>query len=102
MAIGPDTPALLSQVADVLDLADAFCRGERLLALAATEQQREFQTWFVGEVLRKSNGASPLHWLGKQGPEQRARRSEERREGKGGVSTGRSWGSPGHKQKQKQ
>ncbi|NYG59704.1 hypothetical protein BJ980_002627 [Nocardioides daedukensis] len=73
MSIGPDTPALLGQVADVLDLADAFCRGERLLALAATPQQREFQTWFVGEVLRQSNGASPLPWLGKQGLEQRAR-----------------------------
>ncbi|WP_459981543.1 ATP-binding protein [Nocardioides sp. AN3] len=48
----------------LLDLADEFCRQERLLALARTEEQRAFQTWFLGEYVRQAEGRAPLSWPG--------------------------------------
>jgi anti-sigma regulatory factor (Ser/Thr protein kinase) len=52
----------LEQLIELLDLADAFCREERLLSLARTPEQRSFQTWFLGEFVRQSNGHSPAPW----------------------------------------
>lgn len=52
----------LEQLIELLDLADAFCREERLLSLARTPEQRSFQTWFLGEFVRQSNGQSPAPW----------------------------------------
>ena len=52
----------LKQLVELLDLADAFCREERLLSLARTPEQRSFQTWFLGEFVRQSNGHSPAPW----------------------------------------
>ena len=52
----------LEQLVELLDLADAFCREERLLSLARTPEQRSFQTWFLGEFVRQSNGHSPVPW----------------------------------------
>ena len=52
----------LEQLIELLDLADAFCREERLLSLARTPEQRSFQTWFLGEFVRQSNGHSPAAW----------------------------------------
>jgi anti-sigma regulatory factor (Ser/Thr protein kinase) len=49
----------LSRFLDLLDLADEFCRQERLLALARTEEQRDFQRWFLGEYIRQAAGAEP-------------------------------------------
>jgi len=48
---------------ELLDLADAFCREERLLSLARTAEQRRFQTWFLGEFVRQSNGKAPTPWV---------------------------------------
>lgn len=52
----------LQQFLDLLDLADEFCRQERLLALARTREQREFQRWFLGEYVRQAHGADPTPW----------------------------------------
>jgi hypothetical protein len=52
----------LDQFIELLDLADAFCREERLLSLARTPEQRSFQNWFLGEFVRQSNGGEPLPW----------------------------------------
>lgn len=52
----------LERLIELLDLADAFCREERLLSLARTPEQRSFQTWFLGEFVRQSNGQSPAPW----------------------------------------
>jgi anti-sigma regulatory factor (Ser/Thr protein kinase) len=52
----------------LLDLADDFCRQERLLSLARTNEQRLFQTWFLGEYVRQAEGRTPLAWPGVEQP----------------------------------
>ena len=47
---------------ELLELADAFCRQERLLILARTREQVAFQTWMFGEFVRQTHGADPLPW----------------------------------------
>ena len=58
----------LERFLDLLDLADEFCRQERLLSLARTEEQRLFQTWFLGEYIRQAAGEAPLAWTGAEEP----------------------------------
>lgn len=48
---------------DLLDVADEFCRQERLLSLARTDEQRAFQRWFLGEYVRQAAGALPEPWV---------------------------------------
>ena len=64
----------LQRFVELLDLADEFCREERLLALARTEEQRVFQAWFLGEYIRQSHGAAPLPWVDDVAPTQRLAR----------------------------
>ncbi|WP_281178292.1 ATP-binding protein [Nocardioides jensenii] len=66
LVIAPEAYRVVEQMIDVLELADSFCRAERMLSLASTDQQRRFQSWFLGELVRQSGGASPLPWLGTQ------------------------------------
>ena len=47
---------------ELLDLADAFCREERLLSLARTPEQQRFQAWFLGEFIRQNDGEEPVPW----------------------------------------
>ena len=47
---------------EMLDLADAFCREERLLSLARSPEQREFQQWFLREFIRQQLGEFPVPW----------------------------------------
>jgi hypothetical protein len=47
---------------ELLELADAFCRQERLLTLARTPEQVNFQTWMFGEFVRQTHGADALPW----------------------------------------
>ena len=47
---------------ELLDLADAFCREERLLSLARTPEQQRFQEWFLGEFVRQTGGEDPVPW----------------------------------------
>ena len=61
VAIAPDGAATVGRFLDLLDLADAFCREERL-SLARSTEQRDFQRWFLGEFVRQQNGESPLAW----------------------------------------
>ena len=61
----------LQRFVSLLDLADEFCREERLLSLARTEEQRAFQTWFLGEYVRQADGGPPLPWPGVQQPAER-------------------------------
>src|SRR5262249_32646932 len=44
------------------DLADAFCRNERLLTLARSPEQVEFQDWLFGEFVRQGRGEDPIPW----------------------------------------
>jgi anti-sigma regulatory factor (Ser/Thr protein kinase) len=57
----PDA-ARVERLIELLDLADAFCREERLLSLARTPEQVTFQQWFLGEVVRQSVGEDPIAW----------------------------------------
>jgi hypothetical protein len=57
------TASTLSRFVELLDLADEFCREERLLSLARSAEQRKFQVWFLHEFVRQANGESPISWL---------------------------------------
>ncbi|MDQ4051992.1 MAG: ATP-binding protein [Actinomycetota bacterium] len=54
----------VARLIEMLDLADAFCREERLLSLARSPEQVTFQRWFLGEVVRQSQGEEPIAWAG--------------------------------------
>lgn len=56
------TASTIGRFIELLDLADAFCREERLLSLARSPEQREFQQWFLGEFVRQQRGARPTPW----------------------------------------
>jgi anti-sigma regulatory factor (Ser/Thr protein kinase) len=55
--------AMLVRFVELLELADEFCRAERLLSLARSPEQRKFQTWFLTEFVRQANGNAPLSWV---------------------------------------
>jgi hypothetical protein len=59
---------------ELLELADAFCRQERLLTLERTPEQIAFQTWMFGEFVRQTRGAAPLRWQ-PPGPAERRHQS---------------------------
>jgi anti-sigma regulatory factor (Ser/Thr protein kinase) len=60
----PGAADTMAQLLDLLELADEFCRTQRLLVLAATPQQFELQRWFLGEFHRQGHGEPPLPWAG--------------------------------------
>jgi hypothetical protein len=64
---------VIGRFIELLDLADAFCREERLLSLARTVEQQRFQEWFLGEFVRQGNGEEPLPWVG--APEESVRQA---------------------------
>jgi anti-sigma regulatory factor (Ser/Thr protein kinase) len=57
------TATTLLRFVELLDLADEFCRAERLLSLARNPEQRRFQAWFLSEFVRQAEGEAPLSWL---------------------------------------
>ena len=57
------TATTLVRFVELLELADEFCRAERLLSLARSAEQRKFQAWFLTEFVRQANGSAPLSWL---------------------------------------
>ena len=62
VAIASDGAVTVARFLDLLDLADEFCKEQRLLSLARSPEQRDFQRWFLGEFVRQQNGESPLAW----------------------------------------
>lgn len=52
------------QMLALLDLADEFCRAQRLLSLARSPEQVVFQQWYLGEFIRQARGEKPLAWAG--------------------------------------
>jgi Histidine kinase-like ATPase domain len=57
-----DSGPRFARLIELLELADAFCRNERLLTLARTEDQVAFQAWLFGEFVRQTAGDPPLPW----------------------------------------
>ncbi len=57
------TASTLTKFVELLDLADEFCRTERLLSLARSPEQAAFQSWFLHEFVRQADGLPPLSWL---------------------------------------
>lgn len=64
LVVPSSCPATSAQMIDLLELADAFCRAERLLSLATTPQQLQFQRWWLGEFGRQAAGEAPRPWAG--------------------------------------
>jgi hypothetical protein len=62
----------IEQFVELLDLADEFCQKQRLLSLARTTEQRRFQRWLFGELVRQQRGESPRPWPGMQTSSDRA------------------------------
>ncbi|CAA9373029.1 ATP-binding protein [uncultured Nocardioides sp.] len=58
----PGAATIFSTMLEMFDLADAFCRAERLLSTARTPAQRDFQSWFLGEFIRQIRGEEPVAW----------------------------------------
>lgn len=62
VAMPRQTAATIGRFIELLDLADEFCRQERLLSLARTPEQQAFQRWFFTEFVRQEAGAEPRSW----------------------------------------
>jgi len=56
--------ATIAQMIDVLELADAFCKAERLLSVAASPLQQAFTRWYLGEFVSQGRGRPPTPWTG--------------------------------------
>ncbi|HSU02336.1 MAG TPA: ATP-binding protein [Nocardioides sp.] len=52
---------------EMFDVADAFCKAERLLSLARTTPQRAFHNWLLGELVHQLDGAAAQPWSGRAG-----------------------------------
>jgi anti-sigma regulatory factor (Ser/Thr protein kinase) len=60
----PEAVSIILTMGEMFDLADAFCRAERLLATARTPRQREFHTWQLNELVRQLSGQDATSWAG--------------------------------------
>ncbi|SEB71980.1 Anti-sigma regulatory factor (Ser/Thr protein kinase) [Nocardioides exalbidus] len=49
---------------EMFDVADAFCRAERLLSMARTGPQRTLHNWLLGELIHQLDGRSAQPWPG--------------------------------------
>ena len=59
-------PVLVTMI-EMFDVADAFCRAERLLSLARTVHQRAFHNWLLSELVHQLDGAAAQPWTGRAG-----------------------------------
>lgn len=49
---------------EMFDVADAFCRAERLLSIARTPAQRALHNWLLDELVQQLDGAIAQRWPG--------------------------------------
>jgi anti-sigma regulatory factor (Ser/Thr protein kinase) len=52
---------------EMFDVADAFCRAERLLSMARTPRQRALHNWLLAELVHQLDGATARPWDGSPG-----------------------------------
>jgi anti-sigma regulatory factor (Ser/Thr protein kinase) len=62
LVVPPTLPHTASRMIDMLELADTFCRSERLLSLATSPELRAFRRWYLGEFVRQGDGEAPIPW----------------------------------------
>ena len=60
----PEAAPILVTMTEMFDVADAFCRAERLLSIARTPTQRTFHNWMLGELVQQLEGGSAQPWPG--------------------------------------
>jgi hypothetical protein len=60
----PESGVRFARLIELYELADAFCRNERLLTLARTPELVAFETWLFGEFVRQTAGEEPKPWQG--------------------------------------
>ncbi|WP_210438989.1 ATP-binding protein [Nocardioides xinjiangensis] len=57
---------------EMFDVADAFCRAERLLSMARTPLERAFHNWLLSELVHQLDGAAAQPWRGSPPPDARS------------------------------
>jgi anti-sigma regulatory factor (Ser/Thr protein kinase) len=60
--MAPEAASMFVTMIEMFDLADAFCRAERLLSIERTPEQRDFHNWYLGEFVRQLGGDEPQRW----------------------------------------
>lgn len=60
----PEAGPIFVTMNEMFDVADAFCRAERLLSLARTPSQRDLHVWLLTELIGQLDGATPQAWHG--------------------------------------
>lgn len=58
----PEAAPIFVTMIEMFDLADAFCRAERLLSIERSPGQRDFHNWYLGEFVRQLGGDEPQPW----------------------------------------
>lgn len=56
VVVSPAASRTIERFVSLLDLADEFCRQQRLLSLARSPEQRAFQEWYLQELVRQARG----------------------------------------------
>lgn len=62
--VDPGAGAVFESMIEMFDLADAFCRAQRLLSLQRTPAQRAYQTWYLNQIIHQIAGQAPTPWPG--------------------------------------
>ncbi|MCY7402543.1 MAG: ATP-binding protein [Nocardioides sp.] len=63
-AMVPEAAPIFVTMNEMFDVADAFCRAERLLSLARTPRQRDLHVWLLTELIGQLGGSAPSAWDG--------------------------------------
>jgi anti-sigma regulatory factor (Ser/Thr protein kinase) len=63
IVMGRQEASRVARLVELLDLTDAFAREEKMLALARTTRQVEFQGWFLGQLVHQADGDEPHAWV---------------------------------------
>lgn len=65
----PEAAPIFVTMTEMFDVADAFCRAERLLSMARTPTQRTFHNWMLDELIHQLDGAAAQPWNGHSHPD---------------------------------
>ncbi|WP_110181230.1 ATP-binding protein [Nocardioides solisilvae] len=64
----PESAHIFGTMLEMFDLADAFCRAQRLLSLARSPEQRLLQEWLLDQFMRQVQGDAPAPWTPQSAP----------------------------------